>query len=123
MTVRRVGDRRMVVSVAADDLPEDDIWLRVAYVGDRVEAFIGGKLVADHFYFGQPWDLGLRQFADRLRKDDLVFVFHPLTPDAPFLADLPDAVQAEMAKRSTPLLTIENPVVQPEYRTQVTFRH
>ncbi len=119
--VRRVGERRLVVSVAANGLQADDLWLRVPYVGDRVEAFIGGELVADHFYFGQPWEIGLRTFAERLTHEDLVLVYHPLSPDAPFWGDLPPAVRTELANRASPMLEIEDPVLQPEYRTRVTF--
>ncbi|MBB3062727.1 hypothetical protein FHS09_003576 [Microbulbifer rhizosphaerae] len=122
VTVRRVGSRRLVVSASDDKLRADDLWLRLPYVGDRVAAFLGGELVADHFYFGQPWDIGLRKFADRLVEEDLVFVFHPLSPDATYLGDLPASVQTELAEGGSPLLRIENPVAQPEYRTRVTFR-
>jgi hypothetical protein len=121
VSVRRVGARRLVVSVSAEARQADDVWLRVPYVGDRVEAFIGGELVADHFYFGQTWDLGLRKFATRLASEDMVFVFHPLLPDAPYLADLPDAVRTELTERPSPLLRIQDPVAQAEYRTRVTF--
>jgi beta-galactosidase len=121
VAVKRVGARRLVVAVPAEALREDDVWLRLPYVGDRVAAFIGGRLVADHFYFGQPWNLGLRKFAHQLAGEDLVFVFHPLKPDAPYLGDLPEPVREELMKRALPILEIEDVVVQPEYRTRVSF--
>lgn len=121
VTMRRVGARRLVVSVSDAALRSDDIWLRVPYIGDRVAAFIGGELVADHFYFGQPWDLGLRKFADRLNGEELVFVFHPLSSTASYLLDLPEGVQAELKARASPLLRIDDPIAQPEYRARVTF--
>jgi beta-galactosidase len=121
VSVRRIGTRRLVVSVSEETLRADDVWLRVPYVGDRVAAFIGGELVADHFYFGQPWDIGLRKFADRLRVEDMVFVFHPLSPEATYLGDLPAAVRAELTDRGSPVLRIDEPMAQPEYRTQVSF--
>lgn len=122
VSARRVGERRIVVSVSANELRKNDVWLRVPYVGDRVAAFIGGELVADHFFFGQTWELGLRKFADRLDDEDLTLVFHPLRPDATYLQDLPAATQAELAEQAAPLLRIEDPVAQTEYRTRVSFR-
>ncbi|MDQ8205009.1 beta-galactosidase [Pelagicoccus sp. SDUM812003] len=119
--VRRIGERRLALSVSEEGLQTDDVWLRIPYVGDRVAAFIGGELVADHFYFGQPWDIGLRKFADRLSGEEMIFVFHPVHPDVTYLQDLPEAVQAELAERSKPLLRIENPTAQTEYRTRLTF--
>ncbi len=121
VSMRRVGARRLVASVSADRRATPDLWLQVPYVGDRVEVFIGGELVADHFYSGQPWELGLRKFAQRLRSEDLVFVFHPLLPDAPFLRDLPADVQEAVANEHAPLLRIDEPVVRPEYRTRLSF--
>lgn len=121
VSVRRVGTRRLVVSVDTDAWQTDDVWLQVPYVGDRVEVFIGGQLAADHFYFGQPWELGLRKFVDRLHDEDMVFVFHPLVPDATYLGDLPMEVQTELADRVSPLLSIETPSALPEYRARVTF--
>lgn len=121
VTVRRVGTRRLTVSVGANAWQASDVWLRVPYVGDRVEAFIGGELVADHFYYGQPWDLSLREFRNRLKDQDLVFVFHPLSSDASYLGDLPAAVQTEVAEKAGPLLKINELIVQPEYRTQISF--
>lgn len=121
VTVQRVGTRRLTVSVGADAWQASDVWLGVPYLGDRVEAFIGGELVADHFYYGQPWNLSLREFRNRLKDQDLMFVFHPLSPDASYLGDLPTAVQAELAEHAAPLLKINELMVQPEYRTQVSF--
>ncbi len=119
--VTRVGKRRLVVSVDAAALRTNDLWLRMPYVGDRVAAFIDGELVADHFYFGQTWDLGLRKFADRLDDGDLVFVFHPLPPDVTYLGDLPPEVQAELKEGGSPLLRIDDPVAEPEYRARLAF--
>jgi hypothetical protein len=122
VSVRRVGTRRLVVSAGVDAWQASDIWLRVPYIGDRVEAFIGGELVADHFYFGQPWDLSLRKFRNRLKGEDLVFVFHPLSPDASYRGDLPAAVQTELTEHAASLLKINELVVRPEYRARVSFQ-
>ncbi|MBD5778063.1 beta-galactosidase [Pelagicoccus sp. NFK12] len=119
--VRRIGDRRLALSVSEGQLQTDDIWLQLPYIGDRVAAFIGGELVADHFYFGQPWDIGLRKFADRLADEEMIFVFHPVHPDVSYLLDLPESVQAEIKERGKPLLRIEDPAAQSEYRTRLTF--
>ena len=119
--VRRLGSRRLVVSLAGDRIGADDLWLRVPYIGDRVEVFMDGQLVADQFYHGSPWDVGLRKFAKRLSGSELVFLFHPLSADAPFLSDLPPAVQARVTEQGSPFLWIGDLEVQPEYRTEVTF--
>lgn len=119
--VRRIGERRLILSVTEEKIQTEDVWLQIPYVGDRVAAFIGGELVADHFYFGQPWDIGLRKFADRLADEEMVFVFHPVSPDVSYLGDLPEEVQKELTEGGEPLLRIEDPTTQSEYRTRLTF--
>ncbi|MFE2943062.1 beta-galactosidase [Streptomyces sp. NPDC059255] len=40
-----------------------EVLLRLTYTGDVARAFIGGRLVADHFWHGPAWDIGLRRHA------------------------------------------------------------
>lgn len=65
-----------------------DVMMTIDYVGDRCMAFFEGDLVADHFYFGQPWEIGLRKFRERFRTQDMILVFHPVRRDHAFLSDL-----------------------------------
>lgn len=65
-------------------LPEDalvglsDLYLRVDYEGDTGMAFMQGCLVADNFYAGTPWLIGLKRFAPEILQRGLCLVFHPL---------------------------------------------
>ncbi|MCX5415913.1 beta-galactosidase [Streptomyces sp. NBC_00059] len=43
---------------------EGEVLLRLRYTGDAARAYIDGKLVADHFWYGPDWEIGLRRFAD-----------------------------------------------------------
>ncbi|MFE4058427.1 beta-galactosidase [Streptomyces sp. NPDC059096] len=40
-----------------------EVLLRLAYTGDVARASIGGRLVADHFWYGPDWEIGLRRHA------------------------------------------------------------
>jgi hypothetical protein len=55
-----------------------DIILRIAYMGDIGHAFIAGDMVADNFWNGAIWEIGLREFARRLRDMPLTFYITPL---------------------------------------------
>jgi hypothetical protein len=46
---------------------EEEVLLRLDWVGDVGRAYIGGRLVADQFWYGPVWEIGLRRFL----KDDL----------------------------------------------------
>jgi beta-galactosidase len=64
-------------------LPDDvlngvnDVFLRISFIGDAAQAYIKGKLSADCFYNGTPWDIGLKRFMDDL-KEPLIIKISPL---------------------------------------------
>lgn len=64
-----------------------EILLKIDYVGDAGRAYLGGKLVADHFYFGRPWEIGLKRFAPEVLEQGLVLKFLPLSQAAPVYLD------------------------------------
>ncbi|MGW0788089.1 beta-galactosidase [Streptomyces sp. NPDC002911] len=42
---------------------EGEVLLRLSFTGDAARAYIGGRLVADQFWYGPEWEIGLRRFA------------------------------------------------------------
>ncbi|GAA3785686.1 hypothetical protein GCM10022403_020570 [Streptomyces coacervatus] len=60
------------------DLPAGTI-LRVRWTGDVARAYVADTLVADQFYSGRVWDIGL----DRLPPGPLRLSVLPLAADAP----------------------------------------
>jgi hypothetical protein len=74
---------------ALDGLRE--LYLSVEYTGDAARAYLNGEmiagmeqeLIADDFYSGRPWEIGLRRFAPRALSEGLELRFLPLNQDAP----------------------------------------
>lgn len=70
-------------------LPEDalegaaEVLLVVDYVGDAARAFLGERLIADDFYNGRAWEIGLKRFAPEVLRQGLRLAFLPLRKDAP----------------------------------------
>ncbi|MDQ6420547.1 beta-galactosidase [Paenibacillus sp. LHD-117] len=56
----------------------DDLALTIDYIGDVAQLYIAGRCVADQFYNGQPWKVGLKHFRDELRKGPIVLKISPL---------------------------------------------
>ncbi|MEV1121668.1 beta-galactosidase [Actinosynnema sp. NPDC049800] len=55
------------VAVPAEALRGDgEVLLGCDYTGDVARAYVGGRLVADHFWHGPEWEIGLRRFADEV---------------------------------------------------------
>lgn len=60
-----------------------DVLLRIDYVGDSGEAYIDGQLVADNFWNGTTWEIGLKRFTERLAGRELIIHVTPPTGAAP----------------------------------------
>ncbi|QTH41311.1 beta-galactosidase [Cohnella sp. LGH] len=74
-----------------------DIRLVIAYVGDVAQIYIGGLCVADQFYNGTPWTIGLKRFRQELRREPIILKVSPLwastdvyMPDRPSEDRMPD---------------------------------
>ncbi len=61
-------------------LPQEpyDVLLHIDYTGNVGYAFSGGKLLHDHFYNGNPWELGLSHIHKSVRDNTIVLQTTPL---------------------------------------------
>ena len=82
--------------------------------------FINGELVADDFYYGQPWQIGLKKFMDNPANKEMVFYFRPLYEKAPFFEDFEPGQIPDFATNKT-YLKINDIKIIPEYSATVSF--
>lgn len=103
-------------------LPEglNDVFLSVDYTGDKAQAMLDGRLMADHFYYGAPWEIGLKRFAKQLKDHPIYLFFHALRKDAPCLDYFKDKMPPFGDKNE--YLTINSLTVIPEYKCRVSIR-
>jgi hypothetical protein len=72
------------ISVPKDALDDaEDSLLQIHYTGDIARAYIGDRLIDDDFYFGRPWEIGLRRFAPEVLEKGITLKILPLRKDAP----------------------------------------
>jgi beta-galactosidase len=119
----KVADRKtLTLSSDKSSLPDgiNDVFLDIDYTGDVGLAFINGELVDDHFYFGQPWRIGLKRFLARLAEDGMYISFRPIYKDAPFLPDLSVSAVPDFSKQRE-VLQLNQIRVLPEYRALLSF--
>ncbi|ASO21682.1 Beta-galactosidase precursor [Actinoalloteichus hoggarensis] len=64
-----------------------EVLLRLTYTGDVARAYVGGRLVADHFWFGPDWDVGLRRIADDVLRHGIEIRVLPRPADARVYVD------------------------------------
>lgn len=101
----------------------NDVYLTIHYTGDTGMDFVNGELVADNFYNGLPWQIGLRKFLSGLAKPtEMVFYFRPMQKNATYLLDLEPYPQyiPEFGKFNT-YLKINSIKFTPQYKTTIKF--
>jgi len=120
-SAREIQSNKFAVSLPGEKPSHvNDLILNMEYFGDTGMGFIEGELVADHFYNGTSWEIGLRQFMDLYGDAELVFYFRPIYENAPFLPDLRSAgihVEDQISK-GFELKLIE---IIPEYKGVLIF--
>ena len=61
--------------------------LRIRYLGDAARLTLNGKLIADNFYSGREFDLGLKRYVPEIFTGDLRLAILPLRRDAPIFLE------------------------------------
>jgi len=120
--VQRVGRDRLTLDVESLPLSGtlDDVYLDIDYVGDTGMAFVDGRLVDDHFYYGPSWKIGLKRFEAELERKGMYFFFRPMPDHPPYLADLP-AEAVPQFDEGEPRVRIGPVRVVPEYKAVLAF--
>jgi hypothetical protein len=121
---RKISEKKWAV-----DLPQtlsagiNDIFLTVDYTGDTGMGFMDGELIADEFYHGMPWQIGLRKFITQGTKaKEMVFYFRPMQKNASYLVDLqpfPQSIPDFGTAKS--FLKVNNISLTPQYKTLIKF--
>ena len=101
----------------------NDLILSIDYTGDTGMGFLDSELVADEFYKGLPWEIGLRKFmTPTARAKEMVLYFRPMSRNATYLLDLqpyPQSIPAFGEART--YLKLNNISLKPQYKTVVNF--
>ncbi len=101
--ITQAGPSRWVVTLP-DALPlcAKDLLLSVDYTGDIGSAFLDGVLIADHFYNGAPWEIGLAEFLPT--NHPLTIYITPKKEGAAVQVDSPMAARSERVDRAVAAL-------------------
>jgi len=116
--IDKAGDRHLVVESQTDLGALNDAFLKINYVGDLAQAFIGGEMVTDHLYYGDPWMIGLKRYAAALKDQRMYLYFHPMQKGSSCLSYFTDADKPDFGTE-TSLLQIKSIEVIPEYKCRL----
>jgi hypothetical protein len=106
-------------------LPKDamlglsDIFLRINYTGDVARLYSGDRLLADNFYHGTPWDIGLKRLAPEIFGKTLDLKLMPLRKDAPIY--IPQNLRPQFPP-SGETAEVSGITCVPEYEVRVSLR-
>ncbi|MGI5289543.1 beta-galactosidase [Nonomuraea polychroma] len=104
------------VTVPADLLDGDDeVLLRLDWTGDVGRAFIGGRLIADQYWHGEPWEIGLRRFRRQFLEHGAVELRL-----LPFPKDVPVYVSPQV-RSGKEILELREATFVPVPRTTLTI--
>jgi hypothetical protein len=78
------------IKLPADAVKQSSALLRIRYVGDVARLTLNGKLIADNFYAGRTFDLGLKRYGAEIFSGDLRLEILPLRKDAPIYIEPKD---------------------------------
>ncbi len=93
-----------------------DVFLTVQYEGDVAHLYRGSTFLADDFFYGRDWEIGLKRFLDGGNASDFLLKILPLRSDAPIFVEpgsrpaLPPDSQVSEVKQMT---------LTPEYEIRV----
>ncbi|HEY3559261.1 MAG TPA: beta-galactosidase [Kribbella sp.] len=116
------------LSIPREAIAEDfETLLELDWVGDVGRLYVGGELVADHFWFGPRWEIGLRRLAARFTGDtlDLRLELLPWHRDAPVFVSEPartllaDCRTEHVADPASQLLALRSVQLKPQPVTRL----
>ncbi len=77
--VRQVGPTRYTLSIPGwESAAAKDLLLTLKYRGDIGQAFLNGALIADNFWNGADWVIGLNEFREELGRGPLTVYITPV---------------------------------------------
>lgn len=97
----------------------NDVFITINYSGDTGMCFMNGELIDDHFYYGQPWIIGLKKFYD-IQQHQMIFYFRPMYKNAPYMIDLDKTMVPDFGNSRT-FLKINEVKAVSEYRGMLYF--
>lgn len=56
-------DYELMIEYPEGNSNRNDAFLQINYAGDSAKLYLDDEMVADHFYTGQTWEIGLKRFA------------------------------------------------------------
>ena len=115
VSVEQTADTRYQITVPENFLAGcSDAVLQISYSGDIGHAFIDGKMIHDNFANGAVWEIGLKDFADRLKGKKITIYISPLKKGAK--VNVESAMAARKEEVEVLIGELHSVSIQPVYQ-------
>ena len=119
LALEPVNPAQIVVTLPADILDGvDNVYLRVDYIGDIGNCFLDGVLVADNFYNGSIWEIGLKQILRGKANSaaELLILITPIRTSAGAVSYVPTGMAFNPDQGLAGIAEIHSISAVPEYK-------
>ena len=115
VSVEQTADTRYQITVPENFSERcSDAVLQISYSGDIGHAFIDGKMIHDNFANGAIWEIGLKDFADRLKGKKITIYISPLKKGAK--VNVESAMAARKEEVEALIGELHSVSIQPVYQ-------
>lgn len=116
--VKQVGPSRYTLQIPENVLESiKDMFLQVEYTGDIGNAFIDGHMIHDNFANGAVWEIGLKDFEEKLKGECITIYIVPLKEGANVNVESAMAARSEEAEAY--IAELKSVRLQPVYEMQI----
>lgn len=120
VSVKQTGPSRYVINIPIDNMKGlKEGLLQIQYEGDIGQAFIDGEMIHDNFNNGAIWELGLKNFVDRLEKQPLTIYITPLKKGA--RVNVQSAMAARTEEVDETVASLNSAAVRPVYEVKLLY--
>lgn len=113
LPVKEVGRFRYTVEIPEGYENCKQALLQVEYIGDIGNAFVDGELIADNFYNGAVWEIGLKDAWHAHMGREITFVITPIKENVRI--DVSSTMAGRMEKNEGVVAELKSVKVKPIY--------
>lgn len=119
--ISKADERHFVLKAEGMDWSTvNDVYVTFDYRGDRGICMMNGELQTDNFYTSAPWTIGLKRYAEALKKSEMYFYFVPMEKNAAYLSYLDKDVLPDFGAHDE-FLEIRQPELKVEYKLPIVL--
>lgn len=116
--VKQVASSRYTVQIPETVMDGvKDALLQIEYTGDIGNAFINGRMINDNFSNGAVWEIGLKDFAEELKKECITIYIVPLKEGVN--VNVESAMAARSEEVDAYVAELKSVRIQPVYEMKI----